>query len=61
MSYGCAVGAGVTGDSVFALTACRVLGGVARDWAHDRAGTPQPQQAAGSPRNERVIGYFVVC
>ncbi|MDE5445094.1 YeeE/YedE family protein [Bradyrhizobium sp. CSA207] len=54
LAGGCAVGAGVTGASVFALTAWLVLGGMwlgagLTDLFVDRAGTPQSRQAAGSP------------
>lgn len=54
LAGGCAVGAGVTGASIFALTVWLVLGGMwlgagLTDLFVDRAGTPQPQQAAGSP------------
>ena len=54
LAGGCAVGAGVTGASVFALTAWLVLGGMwlgagLTDLLVDRAGMPQPQQAVGSP------------
>ncbi|MGX4768688.1 YeeE/YedE family protein [Bradyrhizobium guangdongense] len=51
LAGGCAVGAGVTGASVFALTAWIVLGGMwlgagLTDLLVDRGGMPQPQQAS---------------
>jgi hypothetical protein len=54
LAGGCAVGAGVTGASVFALTAWLVLGGMwlgagATDLIVDRAVRLRPQQAVGSP------------
>lgn len=54
LAGGCAVGAGVTGASVFALTAWLVLGGMwlgagLTDLIVDRAGMPQARPAAGSP------------
>ncbi len=55
LAGGCAVGAGVTGASVFALTAWLVLGGMwlgagVTDLLVDRIGTrQQPQTAADSP------------
>ena len=50
----CAVGAGVTGASAFALAAWLVLGGMwlgvgLTDLLVDRAGMPRPRQAARSP------------
>ena len=55
LAGGCAVGAGVTGASVFALTAWLVLGGMwlgagLTDLLVDRAGMPRPRQAVGSRR-----------
>jgi uncharacterized membrane protein YedE/YeeE len=54
LAGGCAVGAGVTGASVFALTAWIVLGGMwlgagLTDWLVDRRSAPQLRQAADSP------------
>ncbi len=54
LAGGCAVGAGVTGASVFALTAWLVLGGMwlgagLTDLLVDRRGTAQRQAAANSP------------
>ncbi|MDA9467006.1 YeeE/YedE family protein [Bradyrhizobium sp. CCBAU 53415] len=54
LAGGCAVGAGVTGASVFALTAWLVLAGMwlgagLTDLLVDRAGMPRPHQAANSP------------
>ena len=54
LAGGCAVGAGVTGSSVFALTAWLVLAGMwlgagLTDRLVDRAGIPRPRQATNSP------------
>lgn len=54
LAGGCAVGAGITGASVFALTAWLVLGGMwlgagLTDWLVDRRGSAQPGDAATSP------------
>lgn len=54
LAGGCAVGAGVTGASVFALTAWLVLGGMwlgagLTDLLIDRAGSPRSRPSAGMP------------
>ncbi|MGJ4948712.1 YeeE/YedE family protein [Bradyrhizobium sp. HKCCYLS20291] len=56
LAGGCAVGAGVTGASVFALTAWLVLGGMwlgagVTDFTFDRA--PQSQSTADSPASSK--------
>lgn len=60
LAGGCAVGAGVTGASVFALTAWIVLGGMwlgagITDYLVDRRGAPQRHSAANVPTPGQIV------